>query len=120
MDTDLLLLVKIVLGVLGAVLSVLLPVLGMAAKKWIDSNVDERTLALLMQMVADAVAAAEQQFENNAEKKAFVLRLIKAAAAELKINLSDELLEMILDMLIESQVYYLQDAPKLVFADQTE
>lgn len=107
MDADVLLLVKVILAVLGAVLSVLLPVLGMAAKKWIDSNVDAETLAMLMEMVAQAVEAAEQQFESNEEKKAFVLRLIQKAAAELKINLSDELLQMVLDMLIESHVYKL-------------
>lgn len=108
MDADVLLLMKIVLVVLGAVTAVLLPVLGAAAKKWIDNNVDKKTLALLMEMVAQAVAAAEQQFEDNAEKKAFVLRLIRKAAAELKIDLSDELLEMILDMLIESEVHALK------------
>lgn len=114
MDTDLLLLVKIVLSVLGAVTAVLLPVLGMAAKKWIDSNVDKKTLDLLVQMIAEAVAAAEQQFEDSEQKKAFVLRLIKKTAAELKINLSDELIEMILDMLIESQVYYLNRSQSLM------
>ena len=108
MDGDVLFLVKIVVTVLGAVLVVVMPVLSAALKRWIDGHVNEQTLAMLTEIVREAVAAAEQMFEDNAEKKAYVLRMIMKAEAALNLDLPDELVEMLLDMLIEAEVYELK------------
>lgn len=91
--------------ILTGIVTAAVPILIKFIVDWIKRQVDDKTLIILQELVQAAVEAAEGMFENGEEKKRYVTNIVKDAVIALKLNISDEALEMIVDMLIESSVY---------------
>jgi len=117
---DLVMVHDILAVVLVAIGIAAIPIVVKLAADLVKTQIDEKTLFLIQELVQAAVEAAECLFPDGEEKRRYVHDIVAEAAKALKFKLSDAALEKIVDMLLEASVFRTFAYPRLLIAKRDD
>lgn len=80
-------------------LAAIIPLI-VALVKFVVKSVKEKNWLQMVNLALKLIAEAEGMFETGADKKAYVMQMVKAAAKELNYDLDEDALSNLIDSII--------------------
>lgn len=80
-------------------LAAIIPLI-IALVKFVVKSVKEKNWVQMVNLALKLIAEAEGMFETGADKKAYVMQMVKAAAKELNYDLDEDALSSLIDSII--------------------